>query len=255
MIEQEKQSYWLCLVLVLLWQGVSALELVPKFMLPSPLEVGQALLRDYELILYHSKYTLTEAFLGLTIAIILGWGLAIAMDTCPPLRRSVYPLLILSQTIPTVAIAPLLVLWFGYGILPKVILIVLVCFFPITIGLLKGFHTLDKDLLSLMKSMGASKGQVFFHVKFPASLSHFFPALRIAVSYAIVGAVISEWLGGTAGLGVYMMRVKKSYHFDSMFAVIFLISALSLVLMKLVSTLEYISMPWTHKSKQKGDPL
>lgn len=166
------------------------------------------------------------------------------MDRFRFVRDSVYPLLILTQTIPTVAIAPLLVLWLGYGILPKVVLIVITCFFPMTIGLLSGFASADGDLINLMRAMGATKGQIFRYVKLPSSAEQFFSGLRISASYSVVGAVIAEWLGGFEGLGVYMMRVKKSYSFDKMFAVILLISIISLLLIKAVDLIKKRSMPW-----------
>lgn len=164
--------------------------------------------------------------------------------------KAFYPIMVITQTIPTIAIAPLLVLWMGYEMAPKVTLIVIVTFFPIAIGLLEGFQSADKDTVNLLKAMGANRLQIFLHVKFPSSLGRFFASLRISVSYCVVGAVISEWLGGYNGLGVYMTRVRKSYAFDKMFAVIFLISAISLLLMWLVSILQKKCMPW---EKRKGE--
>lgn len=240
--------YWqpilICCALLLLWQIVSALGIVPKFMLPAPTDVVKAFCGDFALIMSHTKITLLEAFLGLFMAVILSFAIAIVMDCNPMIYRSIYPLIIVSQTIPTIAIAPLLVLWFGYGILPKVILIVVTCFFPMTIGLLNGLAAVDSDVIHLMRSMGARESQIYRHVKLPATLSYFFAGLRISVSYSIIGAVISEWLGGVEGLGVYMIRVKKSYNFDKMFAVIFLISIISLLLMQLVGVLQKKVMPW-----------
>lgn len=245
------KPYVVCTTLILIWQMVSYLEIVPKFMLPAPLDVLVAFYSDFALIMSHGKVTLMEALLGLGVAIVVSFIMAFAMDRFTAVRESVYPLIIISQTIPTVAIAPLLVLWFGYGMLPKVILIVVTCFFPITIGLLNGFSSVDKDVVNLMKSMGATENQIFYHVKLQASLNHFFAGLKISVSYSVIGAVISEWLGGVEGLGVYMMRVKKSYNFDKMFAVIFLISILSLLMMKVVSCIEKKVMPWNEVNKYK----
>ena len=169
------------------------------------------------------------------------------------LYRAFYPLVVLTQTIPTVAIAPLLVLWFGYGMLPKVVLIVVATFFPITVGLLGGFKSVDPDEIDLMRSMGASRWQIMRHVKIPAALPQFFSGLKISAAYAIVGAVIAEWLGGFSGLGVYMTRVRKAYSFDKMFAVIFLISALSLVLMWAVEAVRRIAMPWERVKGNQGE--
>lgn len=218
-------------------------------MLPSPVEVVRAFILDFPLLMEHAKVTLLEAFLGLSIGVLLGFIVAVAMDRFKFLYRSIYPILVITQTVPTVAIAPLLMLWLGYGIAPKVTLIVIVTFFPITIGLLDGFKSADPDSIMLLKSMDATKMQIFKHIKLPNSLSHFFAGLRISVSYSIVGAVIAEWLGGFAGLGVYMTRVKKSYSFDKMFAVILLISIISLLLINGVTVLQRITMPWVREEK------
>ncbi len=168
------------------------------------------------------------------------------MDSFPLVKKGLYPILVLTQTIPPVAIAPLLILWFSYGIAPKVILVVLVAFFPMAVGLLEGFQSVDEDMIRLLKSMDASRWQIFWHVKFPAALGEFFSGLKIAVAYSIVGAVIAEWLGGFSGLGVYMIRVKKSLSYDKMFAVIFFVSAISLILMALVKYIQYKAMQWEH---------
>ena len=152
------------------------------------------------------------------------------------------------------AIAPLLVLWMGFEMAPKVTLVALTTFFPIAVSLLEGYASTDKAAASLLRSMGASRWQIFRHLEFPSALSHFFSGLRVSVSYAVVGAVISEWLGGTEGLGVYMTRVKKAYAFDKMFAVIIVIVAVSLLLMGLVTLLRRAAMPWeTYEKIERND--
>ncbi len=236
--------YALIVLILIVWQALVVFKVVPRFMLPSPSDVVFAFLKDFPIIMGHLKTTLMEAFFGLSVSVVLSFLVAILMDSSSLVKKSVYPILVLSQTIPTVAIAPILVLWLGYEMLPKIVLIVITCFFPITIGLLDGFAYADVDTIRLMQSFGASKGMIFRYVKFPGALGHFFAGLRISVSYSIVGAVISEWLGGLSGLGVYMIRVKKSYNFDKMFAVIFLISIISLLLMKTVDLIQKKTMPW-----------
>lgn len=238
------------LILVLFWQGVSTLGIVPKFMLPSPVDVLRALVKSAGDLTRHAQVTLTEAFVGLGISIILAFGIALVMDSFEVLYKALHPLLVITQTIPTVAIAPLLVLWLGYDMAPKITLIVLTCFFPITIALLGGFKSSDRDAINLMKAMGAKKWQIYRYIKFPNALPGFFSGLRISVSYSIVGAVIAEWLGGNSGLGVYMTRVRKSYAFDKMFAVIFVIILISLILMKCVELIEKKAMPWAHIHEQ-----
>ena len=174
------------------------------------------------------------------------------MDRFKLFHRSVHPIIILTQTVPTVAIAPLLVLWMGYGILPKIVLIIIITFFPITVSLLEGFSSADPDALNLLKAMGASRLQCFRHIKMPSALGPFFSGLKISASYSVVGAVVAEWLGGYEGLGVYMTRVRKSYAFDKMFAVIFFISLISLILMFLVSLIRKRVMPWERVKKEES---
>ena len=238
-------------LLLVLWQIVCSAGLVPEYLLPSPVDVFKAFISDFRLLMEHALVTLAEAMLGLLAGIAVGFAMALLMDRFEVLYLSVYPLIILSQTIPTVAIAPLLVLWFGYEMTPKVILVVLTTFFPITVGLLNGFRSADPDAINLLRSMGASRRQIFWHIKFPGALGAFFSGLRISASYAVVGAVISEWLGGFSGLGVYMTRVKKAYAFDKMFAVIFLISIISLLLMWGVDLLQKKCMPWDDRKETK----
>ncbi|MGL4737895.1 MAG: ABC transporter permease [Cellulosilyticaceae bacterium] len=240
----------LIVALIIFWQLLCSFEVVPAYMLPSPVQVIKAFMSEFPLLMSHLLISLGEASLGLGISIAVAFVLAIMMDHYQGLYQTVYPLLIISQTIPVIAIAPLLVLWMGYGMAPKVMVIFLVCFFPLTIGLLDGFKGADEDAMRLLRSMGANRRQVFLHIKYPCALPHFFAGLKVSVSYAVIGAVVAEWLGGTAGLGVYMTRVRKSYAFDKMFAVIFLVSVVSLMLMKIVSVLEKRLMPYLQHASQ-----
>lgn len=236
-------------IILVIWQIVCSMGFVEAFLLPSPVQVVKTLITEFPLLAGHAAVTLTEAFLGLFLGVLLGFAVAVLMDHFEPLYKAFYPLIVLTQTVPTVAIAPLLVLWFGYEMAPKVILIVITTFFPIAVGLLNGFKSADMDQINLMRAMGASRIQVFRHIKLPGSISQFFAGLRISASYAVVGAVIAEWLGGFSGLGVYMTLVKKAYAFDKMFAVIFLISFISLILMKGVDWAEKKCMPWERNRK------
>lgn len=238
-------------LLLLLWQAVCMLQLVPAYMLPSPVAVVKAFCADFSLLMYHLGISLGEAFLGLGLAVILSFLLAVLMERFELMYHSLYPLLVITQTVPVVAIAPLLVLWLGYGILPKVVLILLVAFFPIAVGLLDGFRTADEEAVLLLRTMGASHWQILFCLRLPAALPHFFSGLRIAVAYSVVGAVIAEWLGGFGGLGVYMTRVKSSYAFDKMFAVIFLITGISLFLLWCVKKTERFLMPWQKREEKQ----
>ena len=233
------------------WQLVCSVGLVPSFLLPSPVQVVQALVADASLLAGHAVVTVEEAVIGLVLGVAVGFAVAVLMDRFELVYRALDPLITISQTIPTVAIAPLLVLWFGYDLLPKVLLVVLTTFFPVTVALASGFRSVDPDAIDLMRTMNASRWQIFWYAKLPAAAGQFFAGLRISATYAVVGAVVAEWLGGFSGLGVYMTRVRKSYSYDKMFAVILLISALSLLLMGLVSLLQRASMPWERAERKQ----
>ena len=237
--------------LILVWQLLCGTGMIPKYMLPSPVEVVCAFVSEVPLLFENSLITLQEAFWGLVSGVSVGFLVAMLMDNFDILYKAFYPLLILTQTIPSVAIAPLLVLWFGYEMTPKIVLIMLSTFFPVAVGLLDGFRSADKDAIGLLRSMGANRLQIFGRIKFPSALPQLFSGLRIAAAYSVVGAVISEWLGGFGGLGVYMTRVKKAFAFDKMFAVIFLISGISLMLMALVEFAEKKCMPYRQLDKRE----
>ena len=230
-------------VILLGWEVVSISGIVPSYMLPSPVAVLTALFGDLPTILFHAKFTLLESFYGLLIGIALAFVFATMMDRFRVMDQAFYP---------TIAIAPILVLWMGFGMAPKITLVVITTFFPITIGLLDGYKSVDPDAIRLMKAMGASRAQIFRHVKFPGALPQFFSGLKISASYAVVGAVVSEWLGGFNGLGVYMTRVKKAYSFDKMFAVIIFIVIISLLLLLAVNIVSRITMPWLQVEKEKN---
>lgn len=238
-------------VLLAAWAAASGFALIPTFMLPSPLAVVKAFLSEFSVLMQQAKTTLLEAFAGLGIGIALAFVFASLMDRFQPMYKALYPILVITQTIPTIAIAPLLVLWMGYEVEPKIALVVITTFFPITVALLDGYKSVDPDAISLLRSMGANDLKIFRYIKFPASLNHFFSGLKISASYAIVGAVIAEWQGGFQGLGVYMTKVKKAYAFDKMFAVIILIVIISLLLMLLVTVCRRLLMPWEKANSKK----
>lgn len=222
-------------------------------MLPSPAAVAKSLVSDVSLLCQHARVTLTEAFLGLLLGVVLAFLLATLMDRFEILYKSIYPLLVITQTVPTIAVAPLLVLWQGFGMAPKITLVVLTTFFPIAVSLLDGYRCADPDAINLLRSMGAGRVKIFRYIKFPSALGSFFAGLKVSASYAVVGAVVAEWLGGFEGLGVYMTRVRKAYAFDRMFAVIIFTTLVSLLLMWGVVVLRKLAMPW--ERKEKGETL
>ena len=239
------------LFLVLIWEAVVRAGLVPRFILPSPSDVLKAFVMTMPDMIDHILVTLREALTGFAVAIILSLLLAMAMDRFPAVKKALYPLLIVSQTIPIIILAPLFILWFGFGILPKIIVAVLVCFFPIIISLLEGLSSVDVDMINLLKSMGASKSQIFKIVKLPASMVGLFSGLRIAATYSIMGAVIGEWLGGDSGIGFYIVRVKHSFAVDKVFAATLAVIILSMLLFKVITIIQNLSMPWFRYIEQQ----
>lgn len=232
------KNYSLLFLILIFWQILSMLEIISPFLLPSPKNVITAFIADFKLLMYHTKYTLLVAFLGVLISILLSFMLSLLMDKYTVLYDLFYPVLILTQTIPTIAIAPLLVIWLGYYMKPKIVLVVISSFFPLTISLLNGYKSVDLDLIRLFKTMGANEIQIYRYLKIPYSLRYFFSGLKVALSYSIISAVVSEWLGGYYGLGVYMTRVRKAYALDKMFSVIFFVTFLSLFLMAVLEKIE-----------------
>lgn len=239
--------------LLIVWQLLCSFEIVPSYLLPSPFAVVKALITDASLLWQNAWYTLCEALLGLLFGSLLGFGLALLQDRFLFLHRALHPLITISQTIPTVAIAPVLVLWLGYDMLPKIVLVTITTFFPVSISLMQGFSSVDPDLLDLMRTMGATRRQILFYVKLPSARAAFFSGLEISATYAVVGAVIAEWLGGFNGLGVFMTRVRKSYAYDQMFAAILVISLLSLALMAFIRLLAKRSNPRNRRRKKSAE--
>lgn len=237
-------------LLLVVWELAGYLEWLPRFIIPTPSAILSALVADRTNLWYHSQITLLQTFIGLAIGIGLAFTLAILMDLVQWLNRAIYPLLIITQTIPTVAIAPILVLWLGYDMMPKIVLVVLTTLFPIIISLLNGFTNSDQDAIQLLRLMGANRWQILSHVKIPSSMTYFFSGLRVSVSYAFVSSVVAEWLGGFEGLGVYMIQTKNAFSYDKMFAVIVVISVISLFFIWIVSLVERILVPWNYRNQK-----
>lgn len=235
------------LLLLLLWEAVVKCLGVKKYILPAPMKIGQALVQNVNLLWAHSIQTVNETLLGFVLAVITGIILAMLMGIFPIIKRTLYPLVIVSQTIPIVAVAPLLIIWFGYNLLPKVMVVALVCFFPITVSLVEGLEAVDKDMVKLLSAMGASSWQVFKTVQLPGALPSFFSGLKISATYSIMGAIIGEWLGASKGLGVFMIRSMNSFLTARVFAAIVVVSFLSLIFFGLIVILARLIMPWHYQ--------
>lgn len=238
--------------LLLIWEISSRIQVVPTYILPAPTTIIITLITNLPTMKEHILVTLMEALVGFMVSVVLAVFIAITMDGIPMVKKAIYPLIITSQTVPIITIAPLFAIWFGFGYLPKIVIVALVCFFPITISMLEGLASVEDDLLNLIKSMGAGKVQLYTTVKLPAAMPSFFSGLKISGTYSITGATIGEWVGGKNGLGVYMLRVKSSFATDKVFASIILITLLSIGMLKIISYTERKCMPWVY-DKNKND--
>ncbi len=235
---------------LLAWQVVAARSGLSAFILPSPGDVARAGWETRSLLGASIGTTMLETGVGLAVALILGVTIAAAMDLSPFLRRALYPILVASQTVQILAIAPLLIIWFGFGLLPKVIIVVLVCFFPLAVNTADGLASADPDLVALLRSMGARREQIWRMVRLPAALPSFFSGLRVAVTYSVVGATIGEWVGGSAGLGLYMLRSKNALATDQVFVAIVITTAISIGMYALVSVIERAALPWYYSAQR-----
>lgn len=230
--------------LVAIWQSYVVVSGVRPQVLPSPARVLTQGWSHRVDIAGHAWSTLQVTMVGFAVSLALAWALAIVVDFSPWLRRALVPLFVVSQTLPIIAIAPLMIIWFGFGLLPKILVIALVTFFPVAIGLLEGFAAADREAGALLRSMGASRWQQFRYVRLPSALPRFFTALRIGITYAVVGAVFAEYVGATSGLGIYMSTQKNSFRTDLVLAAVVVTAALSLLLYALTFVVERMVAPW-----------
>jgi len=232
-------------MLLLLWEAYTRVAGMDPITLPSPSRVLDALWVSREAAVGHLVPTLVEAFVGCALSVTLAIAAAVALDRWGPVRRAVEPLLVTSQTIPIVAIAPLFVIWFGFGLLPKVLIVVLVTFFPVTIALLDGFGRVDPEATTLMRSMGATARQTFRKLRWPSALPSLFTGLRISAVYAVIGAIFGEYVGATEGLGIWMRLSQNSFRTDLVFAAILLTAVVSVGLYLAVGIVERAVVPWS----------
>jgi ABC-type nitrate/sulfonate/bicarbonate transport system permease component len=240
----------LLLLLFGLWQlaastGFLADRLgLEEFLVPAPLDIAEVLWQDRSLIADNAWITLIEVVLGFLIALVLGLVTAALLHLSDLLRRASYPLVVASQTIPIIVIAPVLVVWFGYGIGPKLAVVALICFFPIAVNTLDGLQSVDRDKVRMMRTLWASRRQVFTRVEVPTALPYAFSGAKIAVAVAVIGAVFGEWAGADRGLGYLMLQDNAQLMTARLFASVFVLSAIAISLFALVSLLERWLLRW-----------
>jgi len=250
------RSLWrpalLLVALLAAWQAYAKLGGVDDFLLPAPSEIAQALWDDRALLWHDFRVTAGEVLLGIAVAIAAGVACAVALHFSRTLRRTTYPLLVASQTIPIVVIAPLLVVWLGYGLAPKLAIVGLICFFPVTVTTLDGLSGVDPELRKLMRTLDASPFQSFRRVEAPSALPSLFSGAKIAVAVAVIGAVLAEQAGSSEGLGHLILQAIPQFETARAYAAVVLLSAFAIALFGALSLAERLLIPWAHRTTE-GD--
>jgi putative hydroxymethylpyrimidine transport system permease protein len=235
------------------WEALARLGGVENYLLPAPSEVAQALVDDRHLLLSDTWVTGREVLLGFALALALGIAIAIALHLSPLLRRTVYPLVIASQAVPVIVIAPILVIWFGFGIAPKLIVIALICFFPIVVNTVDGLASVDRAQVRMLRTLDASRIAVFRHLELPSALPYLFSGAKIAVAVAVIGAVFGELVGSDAGLGHAIQIGTAELLTARVFAAVLILSVMAVGLFALVAALERWALPWAGGRPEEED--
>jgi NitT/TauT family transport system permease protein/putative hydroxymethylpyrimidine transport system permease protein len=233
------------------WELFARLGGVEGYLLPAPSEVASALWRDRDLLAPDAWVTAREVLLGFGIALAAGVVIALALHLSPVLRRAVYPLVVASQAIPVVVIAPILVIWFGFGITPKLIIIALICFFPIVVNTLDGLQSVDRDQIKLLRTLGASRLDLLRRLELPFSLPFLFSGAKIAVAVAVIGAVFGELVGSDAGLGHAIQVGTAQLETARVFAAVLILSVMAIALFGLVALVERWAAPWARAPERR----
>jgi ABC-type nitrate/sulfonate/bicarbonate transport system permease component len=239
------------LALLGIWEGYVRLFAVPKWLLPAPSVIAVTLVASWDLLLDHTLVTLLEVGVGFGLSLLCGVILACGIAFSPTLERALYPFVIASQTVPIIVIAPLLLIWVGYGLTPKVIVVALIAFFPVVVNTVDGLKSVDPDAVNLLRTMGASRWQIFVKVQVPSALPLLFSGTRVAMAVSVIGAVIGEWVGSSQGLGYLMIRSKPQFLTERIFAAIVILSVMGVALFVLVGVVEKLAIPWWHNEQRQ----
>lgn len=235
-------------VLVLFFEALVRIFKIPMYILPAPSRVVHTLIKELPVLSTHIGITVLEAVLGILISLIFALVLGIVMDLFPAVRHGIYPLLVITQTVPMIVLAPIFIIYMGFGIAPKILTVVLMCFFPIAISFSDGLSQVEQDYVHLVRSYGAGWLMSYRLVKIPAALPSLLSGLKVAATYSISGAVVGEWIGAQKGLGYYLLRVKNGYMLDKVFACVLVIIFLSLCMNGMIHLFQRLAMPYVRKS-------
>lgn len=226
------------------WELYVVASGISPLVLPAPSRVGHEIIDNWPVLWANTIPTLKATLLGFACSVSAAFTISLLIDFVPSVRRAVFPLLVVSQTLPLVAIAPLVVLWFGFGLLPKILLVALVTFFPMLIALVDGYDSTEPEIEALLKSMGACKATIFRKARFPSALPYFFAGLRISITYAVVAAIFAEYAGARAGLGIFILNAKNNFRPDLVLAAVVVSSALTLCLFGASALIQRFVLRW-----------
>jgi ABC-type nitrate/sulfonate/bicarbonate transport system permease component len=254
---RSRLSAWvapLALVALLLgaWEAFARLGGVENYLLPAPSEITRSLVEDRSLLAQDAWVTAREVLIGFAAAIVCGVSIAVALHLSPLVRRAVYPIVVASQAVPVMVIAPILVIWFGFGIAPKVIVIALICFFPVVVNTLDGLQSVEPAQHKMMRTLGASRIDMLRRLELPSSLPFMFSGARVAIAVAVIGAVFGELVGSDAGLGHAIQIGTAELQTARVFAAVALLSVMAIGLFALVAVLEQRMVPWSGKEKNRA---
>ncbi len=237
---------------VVLWDVSVRIFNVKTVVLPSPSQVYDSLIDDWGELAPHLLFTIYEILAGFALSVVIGIALAIAIVTWRPIEKSIYPILVGSQVIPKIALAPLFVIWFGFGIEPKILIAFLIAFFPVVISTVVGLRSLEIEKLYLARSMGASELQMFFKIKLPNAMPSVFAGLKLSITAAVIGAIVGEYIGADKGIGRVLLEANGNMETELLFAGIVLLSITGVVLFLIIDGLERVMIRW-HVSQRLGE--
>ncbi len=233
------------------WEAYVRIFDVQRWLLPAPSVIFETMVDDAGLLSRHTVTTMEEVIVGFAMALAAGVILAAVIALSTTIERAIYPFVVASQTIPIIVIAPLLLIWIGYGLAPKFIVVALIAFFPIVVNTVDGLKSVDPDSVRLMRTLGASRRQIFMKLQLPTSLPFLFSGAKIAIAVSVIGAVIGEWVGSSQGLGYLMIRSKPQFLTERVFAAIVVLSVMGIALFALIGLIERLSIPWWHGERRK----
>jgi ABC-type nitrate/sulfonate/bicarbonate transport system permease component len=249
-VRQALPAAFAMLLFLAAWELYVDLSGIKPSILPAPSRIVAQGWLNRDALLANTWPTLGATLGGFALSLTFAFAASVLMDFVPFMRRALLPIFIASQTLPLVAIAPLVVLWFGFGLLPKILLVTLVTFFPLLVALLQGYESTDRDIAELLTSMKASRWRIFCLARLPSSLPYFFAGLRISITYAVVGAIFAEYAGAARGLGIYILNAKNNFRPDLVLAAVIVSAVLTLCLFGLTLLIQRLVMPWQPASRE-----